>query len=291
MKKGIYLSLLTAVISGFSVFANSMFVSKTDPLIFALIRNTLVALMITMILWYTNKLVHLKELTKKQWLQLIGIGAIGGGIPFALFFSGLAMIGATNGNILHKTLFLWVALLAFPILKERLGKLQILGYSLIFLATFFIGGSFKFVPQMGSYLVLGATIMWAIENILAKITLKTVHPIVVSWGRMTFGLPFLFVAAIVMGKSGLLLSPHSYAMMPLIVSSIFLVGYVTSWYTALKHAPATLVSSVVVIAPIITAVVSSAIVFKPIAMPQVISFTVLAFGVWLIIRRQHISSC
>ena len=126
MKKGIYLALFTAVISGFSVFANSIFVATTDPLIFALVRNALVAIMITMILWQTNRLRSLPSLTKKQWLQLVGIGAIGGGIPFALFFSGLSMIGPTNGNILHKTLFLWVALLALPILKERLTKMQLM---------------------------------------------------------------------------------------------------------------------------------------------------------------------
>lgn len=282
MKKGIYFSLLTASISGVSVFANSIFVTNTDPLIFALLRNALVAIMITMILWQTNRLRSLPSLTKKQWLQLVGIGAIGGGIPFALFFSGLSMIGAVNGNILHKTLFLWVALLALPILKERLTKMQLVGYAVIFLATFFIGGSFKFVPQLGSYLVLGATVLWAIENIIAKVTLRTIHPMVVSWGRMVFGLPFLLAATIVMGKTDLLWSPAIYTVTPLLVSSVLLVGYVMSWYAALSKAPATFVSSVLVIAPAITAVLGGAIIGKAITQTQILQYGVLCIGVWLI---------
>ncbi|OGG12033.1 hypothetical protein A2Z00_03300 [Candidatus Gottesmanbacteria bacterium RBG_13_45_10] len=282
IKKGVALSLVTALISGIAIFSNSIFVSHADPLIFTIVRNALVALVLTGILVGMQQLEKLRSLTKKEWGLLVAIGAIGGGIPFAMFFTGLSMIGAVNGNILQKTLFLWIALLAIPILKERISKVQLLGYLALFLGMFVFGGSFRFVPAAGSYLVLGATILWAVENIIAKITLRSVSPAIVSWGRMVFGLPFLLIAVAVFGKMHMLVSPTALAPFPLVASSVLLVAYVLTWYTALSSAPATLVSSILVFAPVVTAILASGILHKGIAGQQLVSMILLTVGTLLV---------
>jgi drug/metabolite transporter (DMT)-like permease len=284
MKKGVTLSLYTAGISGVSIFVNAIFVSKTDPLIFTLIRNVVVALILTVLLVISGKIKNLAMLSKNEWGKLVVIGAIGGGIPFALFFTGLASIGAVNGNILQKTLFLWVAILAIPILKERISKTQIVGYIVLFTAMFFFSGTFSIGANIGTWLVLAATILWAIENVIAKITLKTIPSSIVSWGRMTFGLPFLVIAAALFGKLGLLGNVTSYALTPIIVSSALLTLYVTTWYSALAKAPATLVSSILVFAPVITALLSLLILGKPIVGQQIAMVTLLTAGTLLCIQ-------
>jgi drug/metabolite transporter (DMT)-like permease len=276
VKKGLLLSVVTACISGISVYANSVFVTGVDPLIFAIIRNSGVVLMLTMVLWGRKS--DLSILHRKDWLQLVVIGVIGGGIPFAMFFSGLSMIGAVNGNILHKTLFLWVALLAIPFLHERITKLQFVGYVLVFLSLFVFGGTFRLVFATGSYLVLGATLLWAVENVVAKKTLQHIPFDIVAWGRMVFGLPVLFLSALVMGKANLLVFPTSFVTAPVIISSVLLVAYVLTWYKALSQAPATLVSSVLVVAPLVTAVLGMKFVWTP-------SNVVLLVGVFLIAFR------
>ena len=120
MRKGIYLVLLTTVISGFSIFANKIFVSQTNPLVFTTVRNIVVGAILTGVLVKLNLLRELKSLKIKDWLKLSFIGIFGGGVAFALFFSGLSQIGAVPGNLIHKTLYLWVALLAVPFLHEKL---------------------------------------------------------------------------------------------------------------------------------------------------------------------------
>lgn len=286
IKKGFMLSLLTACVSGVSVFANSVFVSKADPIVFSIIRNSFVVLLLTALLWGRGHLKDLGKLKKKEWGMLMAIGAIGGGIPFALFFTGLSKIGAVNGNILHKTLFLWVALLAVPFLKERISRIQLTGYLTVFASLFILGGSFKFVPATGSYLVLAATVMWAIENVIAKKTLQNVSYELVAWGRMIFGLPFLLLSALALGKTGLLFAPVSYAAAPITVSSVLLVAYVLSWYGALSLAPATMVSSILVLAPIVTALLGWAMLSKSIPTPQIVSYSVLCIGVCIIAANQ-----
>ena len=85
---------------------------------------------------------------------------------------------------------------------------------------------------------------------IAKKILHTVSPVVVSWARMVFGLPFL---AIVLAVSGRLEGIALVSVSPVIVSSIFLTAYMLTWYSAISKAPVTLVSSILVIAPVVTA--------------------------------------
>lgn len=283
MNKGIQLALITAAISGVSIFANGIFVSRTDPLVFAFVRNFVVFLFLSIWIITRSNVTHLRALTAKQWGMLMLIGIIGGGIPFALFFTGLSEIGAVNGNIIQKTLFIWVALMAVPLLGERIYKVQSVGYALLLTGMFYFGGGFTIVPKTGTWLVLAATVLWAVEQIIAKRTLPYVRPVILAWGRMLFGLPMLFVAIGLLGKTGLLVQPHTYALTPLSVSAVLLTAYMTTWYSALKRAPASLVSSVLVAAPVVTALLTRFVLHKPFKEGQMTSLTLLVVGVLFIL--------
>ena len=66
-------------------------------------------------------------------------------------------------------------------------------------------------------------------------------------------------------------NPSYYVLLPVIVSSVLLVCYMSTWYTALSKAPATLVSSILVFAPVVTALLQSAILHKAINRPTIYS--------------------
>ena len=195
LKKGIYFSLATAVISGFSVFFNGTFVTKIikDPFVLTSIRNILVAVFLTALLLGISKWVKLRNLKPKQWGILVIIGLIGGSIPFLLFFKGLSIsqAAAINGAFIHKTLFLWVAVLAMVFLKEKLSFWQIGALGAILAGTYLAGGPKNWIFGDGEKLVLLAVLFWAIEFIIAKKVLKNLPSLVVAWGRMFFGSLFL----------------------------------------------------------------------------------------------------
>ena len=114
------LALSAACISGVSIFINKFGVTSfQDPILFAGVKNALVAILLLGCTLAYSKKEELRTLTKKQWRQLITIGLVGGALPFGLFFTGLSMIPAVNGAILHKTLFVWVALLGTLFLREK----------------------------------------------------------------------------------------------------------------------------------------------------------------------------
>jgi drug/metabolite transporter (DMT)-like permease len=278
MKKGLKLAFLTSIISGISVFTNGLFITQVDPFIFALLRNLAVAIILSLYISLSAKKIEIKNLSKSNWLNLILVGLVGGGLPFALFFSGLAQIGSSAANIINKSLFLWVAVLAIIFLKERLHWLSIIGYGVLFSALFW---GTKISISVGLLLVLGATVFWAIEHIIAKIILKDISPLILCWARMVFGLPALGVVWLVYGK---ILPVMTYGLvMSLIVSSLLLILYMLTWYSAIKNTRVSLVSSVLVLAPLVTIILNSLLKSKYIFGEQIFFIILSMVGVSFII--------
>lgn len=258
--KGIYLALITALISGVSIFINKFAVNAIQPpLVFTAVKNVGVGLLIIGILLATKKWELIKKLNKREVLYLILIGIIGGSIPFYLYFTGLSQIPAVNAAIIHKTLVFWVAILAIPLLKEKITRTQIVAVLLLFISNFFVGGFKGFRFSNGELFVLIATIFWAIENILAKKILPSVDPDIVTGARMGFGSILLLGAAVITVPSGLakIVTLNSTQWFWMILTVILLLGYVMSWYRALKFAPAITVTSVLVASTLVTNVLSA----------------------------------
>jgi len=253
LNKGLYLVLGTALISGVSVFLNKfavMAISNSD--VFTTIKNLVLGLILTGIVLTPFLLDKLKKVAKADWLKLGIIGVIGGSVPFLLFFKGLSLTTATSAAFIHKTLFIWVSLLAIYFLREKIGRLQYLALGLLFLGNFILLG-FKFMNfGYGEFLVLIATLMWAIEFVIAKKVLKNVDSEIVAWARMFFGAIILLGYLAATSQINNLITLNLNQMYWVIISSVLLLGYVLTWYKALKYLSAVTVTSILVLASPIT---------------------------------------
>src|SRR5207342_2123063 len=124
-RTGILLALATALISGFSVFLNSYGVKAFgNPTAYTTAKNVVAALVLLAAVGIGLRTGSGPRLTRprgpRQWGALAAIGVVGGSIPFVLFFEGLSRATAPQAAFLHKTLVLWVAVLAVVFLSERL---------------------------------------------------------------------------------------------------------------------------------------------------------------------------
>lgn len=163
------LALLTAFISGTSNFIAKIAVTAVkDPVVFTFLKNALVAVFLLGILLLATRFRELKTIDRHGWIKLIAIAVVGGSIPFVLFFTGLSMTSALSAGLFHKSLFIWVALLAIPFLKERIGGLQAAALVLLIAGNAVLGGFSAFHFGRGELLILAATLLWAVENIIAK---------------------------------------------------------------------------------------------------------------------------
>jgi drug/metabolite transporter (DMT)-like permease len=261
MRTGILLAIATALISGVSVFLNSYAVKALpDPALFTTLKNSVAALALFVV---AIPIVRQRGATFRVgrrdagWLTLIAI--VGGSVAFLLFFTGLSLASAPSAAFIHKTLFIWVALLAVPFLGERLGWLQIGALGVLLASQILIVPPAGVSWGMGETLIAAATMLWSVEVILAKRLVGRVDPLVVGVGRLGIGLVVLFGYLALTGKLATIGALDSAQWSWVALTGVLLAGYVGTWFSALRLAPATVVTSVLVLAAPITALLDAVV--------------------------------
>jgi drug/metabolite transporter (DMT)-like permease len=278
-RQGMLWALGTALISGVSVYINKFGVAQVpDPFVYTTLKNSIVAGGFLVALGFFASWRELRGFTPRQWAGWIGLGVIGGGIPFLLFFQGLALASAPSAALIHKTLFLWVALLAVPLLGERLGWWQIAGLGVLAAGQWLLQPPSAWGWGGGEILILIATLLWAVESILAKKMLAGVSAHTAALGRMGIGALAMWLFLGLSGRAEQAMALTGSQWLWVVVTAAFLMAYVWAWYRALKAAPAVLVTSVLTLGAIITIVLTALVEGKGMTTPQLVALAVLALG-------------
>lgn len=256
---GIALALCTAVISGVSVWVNSLGVRAVpDAAVYTTLKNGVAAVILLGALTRLPA-AERRRPTRREWRRLLLIGVIGGSIPFVLFFTGLTQMTAPGAAFIHKTMFVWVALLAVPFLGERLGMLQVLAMAGL------LGGQLLLAPPdlagagwgTGETLIAMATLMWAAEVVIAKRLLGSLPSPVVGAGRMGIGFALLVGYLAVTGGLAGIASVSAEGWAFVLLTGLLLSGYVATWMAALQRAPASAVTAVLVLGAVITTILGA----------------------------------
>ena len=254
-KNGLLLVFITAIISGFSIFINSFAVKGFDSSVFTFSKNIVVALLLFSVLLFFGQLQELKKLSAKQWGQLALIGLIGGSIPFLLFFKGLQLTTGQTSAFIHKTFFIYVTVFAVIFLKEKLTYKHLIGASILLAGNFLlILPDFNF--SRGHLLIFSATIFWAAENALAKQALKELSGNIVAFGRMFFGSLFILIFLAFTKKLPLITSMSQQQYLWIIITSVFLLFYVFTYYNGLKYIEVTTATYILSLGSVITTVLT-----------------------------------
>jgi drug/metabolite transporter (DMT)-like permease len=256
--KGIAFALATALISGVAIFVNSYAVKEiTVAAVFTTLKNGVAALALLGVTVLATRGRRSLPAGARTWSGMTLVGIFGGGVAFLLFFSGLAMASAPSAAFIHKTLFVWVAMLAVPFLGERLGLIQIGALAALFGSQLLITPPTGVTWGMGETLIAAATLVWAGEVVLAKRLLARVDPLVLGVGRLGIGLIVLIGYVGITGKLGALVALDGTQWVLVMGTGALLAGYVGTWFAALRFAPASVVTSVLVLGAPITATLAS----------------------------------
>ena len=251
MDRGVLFALLTAMVSGVSIFVNSFGVKFGDPFVYTTIKNSLVVLFLFSLILLLGKRKELFSLTKRQIGQLVLIGFIGGSVPFLLFFYGLSLGLASVSSFIFRSLFIFATLFAILFLKEKMDKRFILGAAIIFIGNLFlVKGDIGF--GLGQILVLLATVFWAVEYNYSRKVLQEISPKIVAFGRMFFGSFFLLIFLGFNGQFSTFLELNMDVWIWGTVASLFLLLYVVFWYNSLKFTTISKATSILVLGGPIT---------------------------------------
>jgi drug/metabolite transporter (DMT)-like permease len=205
---GAALAVVVAMISGFSVFINGYGVAAwsgtADPTTYTTFKNLVAAGVLIGVATLASARRSagrvIAPIGVRQWLGLTVVAVLGGALAFALFFEGLARATSTQSAFIHKTLVLWVGILAVGILRERVRALHVAAIALLIVGQLvLIGGIGEVSFGVGELLVLAATLLWSIEIIVAKRLLAEMTPLTVGVARMAGGAVVLIAYGIASG--------------------------------------------------------------------------------------------
>jgi drug/metabolite transporter (DMT)-like permease len=295
-RRGLVLAASTAAISGVAVFVNSFGVRAWrevgDPSSYTTAKNLVAALfLVSGGAWLARHRSSDRPTLPRgawQWAGLAAIAVVGGSVPFVLFFEGLARADTTQAAFIHKTLVIWVAVLAVVVLRERIGPLHVFAIaSLVAGEAVLAGGVAGIRPGAGEAMILAATLLWAIEVVLAKRLLRDLPAATVSIARMVGGTALLIVFVALRG-TGVDITAVGWSHLGwILVAGALLAAYVGTWHLALARAPAIDVTAVLVGGAMITALLQTGISGAPVASP--LGLTLLAAGVGMVFATRRVA--
>lgn len=287
-KTGIILAVIAAIISGFSIFANKIFIVSAEPVAFTFIRSLIIGAVFLGIIMITKNKKNKKQ--KTNWKALVAIGLIGGAIAFVLFFSGLKMTTAGRAAFIHKTLPLYVLVLAFVFLKEKITEKHF--YSIFIMLIGLVAMNLSsLTPEMafGDVLVLMATICWAVEIIISKKAMNSgSSSIMVMMARMLLGSIFIGIFIFATGSFAVL-SMNNAQLANVGISTAILFMYVFFFYTSLKYINASKSSTILLLAPVITLLLGIFILGEPAPALQLVGSALILVGAYFVAneRSEH----
>lgn len=279
---GSTIAVATAVVSGFAIFLNGYGVaawrgSGVGATGYTTAKNLVAAVILgALAVAASRRSRRAGPMTTSQRVRLVAVGIMGGAIPFVLFFEGLSRASSVQAAFIHKTLVIWVALLAVPLLREKLTAFHFAAIGLLVGGEAVMTGVDAIAIGTGEVMILAATLLWAVEVVVAKTLLKDLAASTVGAARMGIGAIALIAWTLSTGAANGITALPASAWAWVAITGLSLTAYVGTWYLALSRAQAVDVSAVLVLGALITAALRTGIAGAP--APSPVGLALVAVG-------------
>lgn len=280
--------ICAAIISGFAIPINKLLIIDLSPTVFTATRAILIGIGFFIIVSFKNNF-NYKKFKRVPWKSLLAIGFIGGGLAFLFYFTGIKLTTSGRAAFLHKTLPIYTIILAFLFLKEKVVKKQILALILMLFGTFILYSAkispseLWIEPSIGDFLIILATFLWGVENIIAKkVMIKGESNFVVTFSRMFFGAILLFGILLGLGKLDQLLSLTIGQIGKILISSAILFGYVFTWYWGIKLINVSKAAPILLLAPVVSLLLGAVWLGEPTPTLQLLGSALILLGAFIV---------
>ena len=285
-----YIKALFAVtVWGASFVATKISLQYTNPTTLVWLRFTMGVVILGLAVFLSKQFALPKG---RDWGYFALLGFLGITFHQWLQSTGLLTAQATTTAWIITTTPIFIALLGFIILRERLALYQVFG---IFLATFGVllvvtkgdlaaltAGRFG---TQGDYLVMTSAVNWAVFSTLSRPGLKK-HPAnLMMFYVMGFG--WLFTSILFFAGSGI----GQVSSIPFDgwIAIVFLgvlcsgLAYIF-WYDALKVLSVAQTGAFLYLEPIVTVIVAAIVIQEVILLATLVGGIIILVGVWLVNR-------
>jgi drug/metabolite transporter (DMT)-like permease len=284
-------AFIAVVVWGASFVATKVALRYTNPDVVVWLRFGMGVIILGVALLARGKFA-LPE--KRDWLYFALLGFIGITFHQWLQSTGLLTTQATTTGWIVSTIPVFMALLGWLALNEKLRWLQ---WSGIFLSTFgvlmvvtrgdlFLLTSGKF-GTAGDFLILVSAPNWAIFSVLSRRGLKKYPATLMMFYVMVFG--WLFSSFWVLAQGGL----NQIGLIPwdgwagIAFLGIFCSGLAyIFWYDALQSLPVAQTGAFLYLEPVVTVIVAALILAERMTVFTLLGGGLILAGVWMVNRKK-----
>lgn len=286
-----YLEALFAVIVwGASFIATKVVLLDISPIAVVWLRFAMGVIILGITVSWQGQFMLLG---KSEWGYFALLGFLGITFHQWLQSNGLQTSEAGTTAWIVSTTPVFMALLGWMILKERIGWIKITGIILAFagvllvvskgdLASVSVG---KFGAP-GDKLILVSAVNWAVFSVLSRRGLKSHSASLMMFYVMTFG--WLFTSILFFSSTGLgeLAELTDKGWLGILFLGVFCSGLAyIAWYDALQALSAAQTGVFLYIEPLVAVVVAFFILSEAITPISMMGGGVILFGVWLVNRK------
>ena len=273
--------VLLSVIWGTNVPYMKVALNFSGPAEFAFLRNFFGAIILFLILLFLKKPIFIKEATK---LFVLGIFQTAGFTGFLIW--ALIEGGASKTAVLTFTMPMWVALMSWPFLKEKLTSWQWISVVICILGIIFVFNPLDIENNSTSTLLaIASGFTWACGAILSK-RIHFKFPkidllIMPAWQMLWGSIPLLVIALLI--KSEPIIWNYSFLSI-LCFNAIFVnaIAYLL-WFYALRQLQASTVSMLALLTPISGAISAYFLLDEVPNFAESIGFSLILSGLFLLL--------
>jgi drug/metabolite transporter (DMT)-like permease len=186
---GILCGLGAASIWGGMYVVSKVVLDIIPPFALVSLRLILGALTLAVVLWIRGY----PTISRKQLLQVLGVGFVGYGVSLSLQFLGTKLSTAANGSLVTSATPAFVLIFAWMLLNEKITWLRLVALLLATLGVVAVidPRSAQLNPDLflGNLSLIGAAITWALYSVLVRKTTQNLDVLPFSLIAFVGGLP------------------------------------------------------------------------------------------------------
>ncbi|MDE1725574.1 MAG: DMT family transporter [Thaumarchaeota archaeon] len=224
---------------------------------------------------------------RKDFLKIIVIAIAGAVIAPLLFFSGLRLTSASNTAVLSNVEIVFTVIIAILFFKEKINRVGYIGLAMVTVGATVVTGTPELTGitnlDIGSLMVIGSSLFWAIDNNISKVITKKVD--VLKIAQFKSGIGGLILLIVVFAANIPILIPSNDIPFILLLG---IVGFALSLFLFLKSLHIIgVVKTIVIFATSSVFGLIFAILFlhEKISEFQISAICVMIIGIYLINRK------
>lgn len=289
-RKTILKALFSVIVWGASFVATKVALQYVSPVTLVWLRFGLGVIILGGVVWYRKQL---KIPKKEDWLYFGLLGFLGIAFHQWLQSTGLITANAISTSLIVATTPIFMALLGWLFLKEKLTWFQLLGICLSTIGVLLVitKGDLSSIfsdhfGTIGDFLILISAPNWAIFSILSRRGLQKYPATGMMFYVMSIGWVF---SSFLFFSSG-----DFYQIQMLNLNGWLAIGFLgifcsgiayIYWYDALQNLPVSQTGAFLYIEPVVTFIVAGLVLGEAMVLVAFLGGVIILSGVWMVNRK------